>query len=204
MKNIILTVTALFLFAGISSFAGNEKTIGNLKAGFKGESTASAKYAAYAVQADKEGLKNIAILFRALSKSESIHAANHKLVLDQLGQKVDDIKPDFTVKTTKENLDDAANGETYEVITMYPGFITTANDEGVISAAKSFRWAKDTEKKHMDMCKNAAAALAAKKEATLPSVYWVCPKCGNTYDVPVPEAKCSFCETSKSRFIKFK
>ena len=203
MKKILLSITTLLLFSTTFSFAGNEKTIANLKEAFKGESTASAKYAAFAIQAKKENLTQIATMFEATSKAESIHATNHKSVLEKLGQKVEVIKPEFSVKTTKENLDDAIKGETYEINTMYPGFIATSKSEGVSAASKSFGWAMETEKKHQLIYSNAIDALKNNKVASLPKIYWVCPKCGNTYDVPKPEASCSFCSTSSAKYFKF-
>ena len=198
-------VFSMFLMCiiGISLFAGNEKTITNLNAAFKGESTASAKYAAYAEQAKKEGFLPIAIMFEATSKAEAVHALNHKAVIEKLGGKTDPVTPQFTVKTTKENLDDAVKGENYEIATMYPGFLATAKEENANDAVKSFRWAMETEKKHSLIYTNAISALSANNLTTLPKVYWVCPKCGNTYDQAKPEDKCAFCYTSRDKFIKF-
>lgn len=203
MKRLLLPLAAFMLLPVFSLFAGNEKTIANLKEAYKGESTASAKYAAYALQAKKENLEQIATMFEATSKAEAIHAGNHKAVLEKLGQKVDAVKPEFAVKTTLENLEDAIKGETYEISTMYPGFIAAAKDEGVSPASKSFAWAMDTEKKHLLIYKNALGALKDKKVASLPKVYWLCPKCGNTFDVAKPEASCSFCGTGREKFIRF-
>jgi rubrerythrin len=199
----LICLVLAFSAGQLLNAAGNDKTIANLKAAFKGESTASAKYAAYALQAKKEGFAQIATMFEATSKAEQIHAANHQAVLEKLGQKTDPVKPEFEVKTTKENLGDAISGETYEMTTMYPGFIATAKAEDVIPAMKSFRWAMDTEKKHQVMYQNALNALNANKPGSVAGVYWVCPKCGNTYDVAKPEATCSFCSTKNEKFIKF-
>jgi len=77
-------------------------------------------------KAKEDGYKNIAVLFEAASHSEKIHANNHKKALEELGEKPDDFKPEFEVKSTKENLQDAINGETYEITAMYPVFIETA------------------------------------------------------------------------------
>lgn len=55
--------------------------------------------------------------------SENIHAQNHKIVLEELGATVNEITPDFTVKSTKENLEYAISGEAYEVAEMYPSFL---------------------------------------------------------------------------------
>src|SRR5574344_1681983 len=53
----------------------------DLEAAADGEATASAKYAAFADQAAKEGLPQIEALYRATSKAESIHLANHQKAL---------------------------------------------------------------------------------------------------------------------------
>ncbi len=202
MKKIILPILASLVMISFMTYGGNEKTIANLKAAFKGESTASAKYAAYAMKAKTEGFAQIATLFNAAAKAEHIHANNHKAVLEKLGVKVDPIKPEFTVKTTAENLQDAINGETEEFLHMYPGYVSTAKDENVMEAVRSFTWALDTEKKHGEFYKTALAALNAKKVDTLPKAYFVCPKCGNTFNEENPGAKCPFCYTAKEKYIK--
>jgi rubrerythrin len=201
MKNILLfAVVSLFAF-GSCTQQKPVKTTENLKAGIKGETTASAKYAAFALKAREEGHENIAKLFEAASKAESIHATNHKKVLDELGGKMEDFKPEFEVKTTAENLQAAIDGETYEVTTMYPQFLTDAKAEKVEKAEKSFTWAFDTEKKHQKFYTQALESLKANTENTLPLDYLVCPVCGNTYDKAVVDEKCAFCLTSKEKFL---
>lgn len=201
MKNILF-----FAFLGLIAFTGcNQvkpvKTIENLKAGIKGETTASAKYAAFAQKATEEGQANIAKLFMAASKSESIHAANHKKVLEGLGEKMEDFTPAYEVKTTAENLKAAIEGETYEVTTMYPKFLTDAKNEKVEKATKSFTWALDTEKKHQQFYTKALQALTENAVNTLPLDYAVCPVCGNTYNNASVDEKCAFCQTAKEKFI---
>ncbi len=200
----MLISLALLLATGMTAFSATaDKTIANLKTAFKGESTASAKYAAYAVQAKKEGLLQIATMFEATSRAEQIHAANHQTVLEKMGQKPDPVKPEVTVKNTIENLEDAIKGETHEMLTMYPEFIATAKAEEAAPATKSLRWAMETEKKHQVMYQNALTALNSKKADALPKIYWVCPKCGNTYNQAKPEASCSFCSTKSDKYLKF-
>jgi rubrerythrin len=180
------------------------KTIENLKAAFNGESTASAKYAAFAEKAKAEGLDTIATMFLATSKAEAIHAANHKKVLEKLGEKIEGPQiGTFNVLSTAENLADAIKGETYELETMYPGFIVTAKEEKSADAIKSFTWALDTEKKHQVFYKSALDALNAGGEKSLPANWFVCPVCGNTYDIGTVKEKCDFCQTPKAKFIAF-
>jgi rubrerythrin len=203
MKKILFfTVIVLFAITGCKQ-AKPVKTIENLKAGITGETTASAKYAAFAQKAKEEGYNNIAVLFEAASKAESIHAANHLKVLGKLGEKMDEIKPEFEVKTTAENLQAAIDGETYEATTMYPQFLADANTEKVTDATKSFTWAFDTEKKHRDFYSKALEALNGNTENALPLNYAVCPVCGNTYDKASVDQKCAFCQTPSEKFIIF-
>jgi rubrerythrin len=176
-------------------------TFQNLQDAFKGESTASAKYEAYSKKAEEEGYHEIAMLFKAASVSEKIHANNHKSVLIGGSQKVPVITPEFVVKTTKENLKDAITGEGYEISTMYPEFLTNANTAKNQPALLSLNYAYKTEKKHKPFYEKALAALEANNVKSLPSVYFVCPVCGNTYDAAAPE-RCGISMTSGEKFIK--
>jgi rubrerythrin len=179
-------------------------SIANLKAAFNGESTASAKYAAFAVKAKADGFDTVAVMFLATSKAEEIHAANHKKVLEKLGEKIEGPEiGKFEVLSTAENLADAIKGETYEIETMYPGFIATAEKEKCTDAVKSFTWALDTEKKHQVFYKTALDALKGGSEKTLAAQWFVCPVCGNTYDAATVTTACDFCMTPKEKFIVF-
>ncbi len=185
------------------SVVGDAQTVNfqNMQDAFKGETTASAKYAAYSKKAEEEGYHEIAMLFMAASKSEKIHATNHKSVLGESGQKVPEIKPEFTVKSTKENLQDAIAGEGYEVKTMYPEFMTNANTAGNQLALVSLNYAYKTEQKHKIFYEKALAALESKTVKSLPTVYYVCPTCGNTYDT-TPPSRCGISMTGSEKFIK--
>jgi rubrerythrin len=201
MKRLIVFAIAALVALSGSGQTKSPKTVNDLKAGFKGESTASAKYAAFAKKAAVEGNKSIASLFEAASKAEAIHAENHKKVLEGMGEKVESFTPQFEVKTTAENLQAAIDGENYEVSNMYPQFLKDAGDEKVMKAEKSFRWAFETEKKHSQFYAEALKALKDKTVSSLPSAYAVCPVCGNTYDNAKTDANCTFCGTPKTRFF---
>lgn len=206
MKPRRIITTALAIAVGVfavSAQTPSKKTIQDLKEAFTGETTASAKYAAYAKKAKEEGNTQIAVLFEAASKSESIHAANHKAALEQLGEKAPAVDPKFDVKSSKENIEDAIKGESYEVETMYPGFIKDASSEKVNIALISFNYALKTEQRHKVLYENALKALVEKKTASLPSQYQVCPTCGNTYDGTGP-ARCGICMTPRERYVTIK
>ncbi len=173
----------------------------NLQEAFKGETTASAKYAAYSKKAEAEGYHAIAILFKAASASEKIHANNHKAVLEDAGQTVPQITPQFTVNSTRENLNDAIQGETYEITTMYPQFIRIANGLGDQFALASLNYAYKVEQKHKPLYEKALAALDANTANTLPEVYYICPTCGNTYEMTAPK-RCGISMTGSDKFIR--
>ncbi|HPF50406.1 MAG TPA: ferritin family protein [Draconibacterium sp.] len=173
----------------------------NMKTAFEGETTASAKYAAYSKKAEEEGYHEIALLFKAASTSEKIHANNHKAVLLEGSQEVPVITPEYTVKSTKENLKDAIAGETYEITTMYPDFIKNANAAGNQFSLMSLNYAYKTEQKHKPLYEKALAALESNTVKSLPTVFYVCPTCGNTYDTKAP-SRCGISMTSSEKFIK--
>ena len=102
LTSIVLLMTIAVIPAWSSTSAERQKVVDDLKAAFKGETTASAKYAAYADKANSEGLQKIALLFEAASKAENIHAGNHKAALEQLGEDAPEVTPKYEVKSTKE------------------------------------------------------------------------------------------------------
>jgi rubrerythrin len=185
----------------LTSSEANATNIQNMQAAFKGETTASAKYAAYSKKAEAEGHHQIALLFLAASKSEKIHANNHKTVIEDAGQKTPAITPEFTVKTTAENLKDAIAGESYEISTMYPEFLKNANTAGNQLSLMSLNYAYKTEQKHKPLYEKALAALQNNTVKSLASVYYICPTCGNTYDTSAPK-RCGISMTSSEKFIK--
>jgi rubrerythrin len=118
------------------------KTQENLDAAFTGEARANRRYVACAYEAMQEGYPEIAQLFLEAAGAETIHALNHLRALGTLG-------------TTEQNLDEAANGESYEIDEMYPRFIRQAEEDGWPDAAASFSLAVEREKHHQDMFQQA-------------------------------------------------
>lgn len=179
----------------------NALNMQNMQAAFKGETTASAKYEAFSKKADEEGYFEIALLFKAAAVAENIHANNHKIIIERAGQKTPEITPEFAVKTTKENLEDAIEGESYEFFTMYPEFIKNANKAGNYMAQISLTYAYKVEEKHRDFYIKALEALENNNVRSLPSVYFLCPTCGNTYDSVAPK-RCEISMTNAENFLK--
>lgn len=176
-------------------------TIQNMHDAYKGETTAHFKYAAYSKKAKEEGHPEIALLFKAASGAELIHANNHKVVLIRMGESIPEITPEFTVKSTTENLKEAIEGESYEFNTMYPNFIKNANTAGNYMAQISLTYAYKVEQKHRDFYIAALTALEAGKGNTLAKIYYLCPTCGNTYATTAP-SRCEISMTDSKLFIK--
>ncbi|MHA1291232.1 MAG: rubrerythrin family protein [Promethearchaeota archaeon] len=159
----------------------------NLKAAFAGESQANRKYLAFSKKAEEEGFPQIAKLFRAAAEAETIHAHNHLRVLGG-------------VKSTKDNLKSAIEGEYYEFTKMYPQYIEKAKSEGNKDAEKTFSWANDVEKIHHKLYKKALEVINSGNDLKKTDIY-VCPFCGYTHEGDPPE-KCPVCGASKSKFRK--
>ena len=126
------------------------KTETNLQQAITGEAKARLEYTAFAMQAMQEGHPEVAQLFLEAAGAEAIHGISHMRVAEEVG-------------TTWENLDEAANGEDYEIEEMYPRFVREAEEEGRDAAAASFRLALEREKHHRAMFKEAFSAFKAIK-----------------------------------------
>ncbi len=176
-------------------------TLENLQAAYNGESNAKARYEAFAAKADEEGYKSVAALFRATSRSEGIHAEKHAAAIKKLNAdpKADVQKPE--VKSTKENLEAALKGETYEKESMYPAFIKQAEADKNSDAVRSFNGAMKAEIEHAKLYDEALKNLDGWKAAG--KEFIVCTVCGwTTGDVSVK--KCIVCAAPRSKFEPFK
>jgi len=154
-----------------------------LKTAFAGESQANRKYLAFARKADEEGYPQAAKLFRAAAAAETIHAHNHFKALGG-------------IQSTAENLQEAINGENYEVVSMYPPMIADAEAEGDSKATRTFKWAYEVEKVHEALYRKALELLG--KEASTAD-YYVCPVCGYTHEGPL-DGKCPVCGAPFEKF----
>jgi len=160
------------------------KTEQNLQEAFAGESQANRKYLAFAIQAEKEGHKQVAKLFRAAAEAETVHAHAHLRALGQM-------------KSTAENLKEAVEGETHEFKNMYPAMIETARSEKNGAAERSFRYANEVEKVHASLYQKALDNLESIEEVD----YHVCSVCGYTCENDPPDT-CPVCGSNSKAFIK--
>jgi rubrerythrin len=156
-----------------------------LKEAFAGESQANRKYLAFAAKADQEGFPQAAKLFRAAAEAETVHAHAHLRALK-------------AIRSTRENLQEAIEGETHEFKSMYPDMIAAAKAEGHKEAERSFNFANKVEKIHAELYQHVLDNLDGAKKAYN---YYVCPVCGYTSEKEAPET-CPVCGAKGKMFKK--
>jgi len=183
--------------------AENAITVQNLLAAFEGESNAHAKYTAFAVKADTDGLYGAASLFRAAARAEQIHTANHARVIKQLGGEAQCEIHAVEVKSTLENLKAALDGEQYEIDTMYPGYLAEAKARNTTAAIRTFTGALESEKTHARLYGEAIALLVGGKQDSWIGAardFYVCPVCGYTSETEEEHERCPVCNCPWERF----
>jgi rubrerythrin len=110
-------------------------TIKNLESALAGESQAHVKYRYFAKIAREEGFEDVAKHFEHTADQELLHAWGHLELL--VG------KP-----STKECLEKAIEGETYEFTQMYPKMRDEAKLEGIDNFVKEINDQIDESKEH--------------------------------------------------------
>jgi len=176
------------------------KTLDNLQTAFNGESNAHARYIAFAEKADQEGYGEVASLFRAAAKAENVHSANHAAVIKKMGGTPQAKIDTPVVNSTKENLEAAIKGESYERDTMYPEFLKQARAENNRDAVQTFNYAKTAEAEHAKLYSEALNNLANLKGSKAKD-YFVCTVCGYT-TTKVDFSKCPSCFTHRDKYEK--
>ena len=166
------------------------KTESNLWEAFAGESKARNKYTFYASKARKEGYEQIAAIFEETANNEKEHA---KLWFKYLNG--------GDLKSTPENLQDAAAGENYEWTDMYKHMAETAEQEGFQEIAATMRMIASVEKTHEEryakLIGNVKDDLVFQcKEDTV----WVCRNCGFVYVGKEAPKICPACKHPQSFF----
>jgi len=153
-------------------------TLVNLSKAFAGESQARNKYEYFAKIAQKEGYRDIAEHFQRAANNEKIHA---KLELSLSNKIISNSEKSFG--DTKENLQSAINGESYENLTMYPNFAKIAKEEGYTDASKLFEGIGKIEIEHENMFKmlkqrleNGSEYISEDEEEA-----WICEVCGHVH-----------------------
>ena len=166
------------------------KTEENLIKAFAGESGARNKYTYFASKAKKEGYEQIAAIFEETANNEKEHAKMWFKLLNG-GE----------IKSTKENLKAAAEGENFEWTDMYKEFAKTAKEEGFDDIAFLFEEVAKIEKHHeeryLKLLGNINDNLVfSKNEETV----WICRNCGHVYVGKEAPKVCPVCNHPQSYF----
>jgi len=127
-------------------------TLKNLECALAGESQAHIKYRYFAKIAREEGYEDVAKHFEHTADQEILHAWGHLELL--IG------KP-----STKECLQKAIEGETYEFTTMYPDFLAQAlaenNGDAVVEAQTQIAESKEHAAQFAEVLAKAEKRFAA-------------------------------------------
>lgn len=227
MKTKILCLVTFFVMAGLLLSCTKNKiegpTLENLKKSLNREIYATAAYKAYKIQAENEGLKNVAKLFKALAIAENIHAKIYFNLLKSQNEKLQIVKPEIKVDFTKYNLQNAIKQELNEIENIYPAMVLEAKNSNQEKALVPFYHTWKAERSHkylLDFIYDKFVTIPPQKtdklQVTQPSnedlidldvnylskTYYVCPEDGIIYDNLVVPNSCDSCSTPKCNFIK--
>jgi rubrerythrin len=167
------------------------KTEKNLFKTFAGESRARNKYTFYAEKARADGFMYVADVFDETAGNEKAHAREvYRRYLDR-------------VSNTKNNLIDAAIGESEENKVIYKEFEETARDEGFDEIADFYKELQEVEGHH----KERFLALAKRlKEGKMfradKETEWICLNCGYIYEGKEAPMECPLCKFPRAYFKK--
>lgn len=166
-------------------------TMVNLMKAFAGESQARNKYEYFAKVAQKEGYRDIAEHFQRAANNEKVHAKLEFALNNRMASGSEESFGD-----TKENLQYAIDGESYENVTMYPDFAQIAKDEGHKEAAKLFTGIGKIEVEHEKMFQMLLDRLESDAEHVSedPEEAWICEVCGHVHYGKKALKNCPVCD----------
>jgi rubrerythrin len=170
------------------------RTEKNLLAAFAGESQARNRYAFFAAQARDEGYEQIASIFEETADNERMHAKRYFRFLEGGDVEITASYPAGKVKTTIENLEQAAAGEHAENTEIYPTMGKIALEEGFPEIAKQFELVTNVEVQHEARYRKLIERLKSNtvfKRDT--PVRWKCRKCGHIHVSTGPLPICPTC-----------
>lgn len=177
------------------------QTTKNITKAIAGECLARNKYTFFASQAKKEGYEQIAAIFTETADNEKEHA---KRLMKLLKKNTESSLEKFEfpiVKKTFENLKEAALGEKYEYMVMYPEFAKIAKKERFLEAAKIFTEIAEVEeyheKRYLKLYKNVIEKNVFSKNK---KVYWKCRNCGYIHIGKIAPKICPACAHPQSYY----
>lgn len=167
------------------------KTERNLYKTFAGESRARNKYTFYAEEAREEGFMYVADVFEETAGNEKAHAREvFKRYLDK-------------ICNAKNNLIEAALGESEENKVIYKEFEKTAREEGFNDIADFYKELQEVEGHHkerfLDLAKRIKEGKMFKADR---ETEWICLNCGYIHEGKEAPMRCPLCKYPRSYFKK--
>ncbi len=172
-------------------------TLENLKTAYGVSVKRVTMYERFIPQAEKEKFKGVAALYKALARSEGVHAAAHASLMRKHSIEPVQPKPDsVVVGTTMQTLKMAVSSEELESSTMYPNLLRTATLENFSEGMDQFTMIGAVEERHVELLKD-----AQNKMGKIDTKYFVCPGCGYIVTSDATE-ECPVCKNPKAKFAK--
>jgi rubrerythrin len=170
------------------------KTELNLLKAFAGESQARNRYWYFSGVAKKEGFEQISALFLETAENEKEHAKVFFKYLEGGDTEITASYPAGRIGTTRENLLASAEGELMEWGTLYPAFASTAEGEGFLDVATSFREIADVEKEHEARYRKLLLNVVNEEVFTREKpMRWKCRNCGYVHEGTSAPLVCPAC-----------
>lgn len=182
------------------------KTAENLLKSFAGESQARNRYEYYAKVAGKEGYRQIQDYLLETASNEFQHAKEfYKYLSKAMNNEAITIEgavyPVALFETTADNLKAAADGEHEEWSILYPDFAKTAEEEGFVEIARTFKLVSKVEEHHekrfVALRNNILSGSVYKKNE---NVKWICSVCGHLVENKNAPAECPLCHHPQAHF----
>ncbi len=161
-----------------------KKTEANVFTAFVGEAKAYFRLMAFAKKAEQEGYHQIALLFKAISIAESVHARHFFELMEKVG-------------TTEENLKYSFEQEEFVSGVAYPEFIKQAWAEDNKPAIWWFTAVRNADERHAKLYKQALTLMVSDKTVD----YYVCTHCGWIEENQKPD-RCPNCQKGPEYFTR--
>lgn len=219
MKRTILSVAvvATSLFAISCKQHSNEKVasnpndsvlVENIQYVIVAEEQSSANNKAYSKKASEEKHKNVAKLFTAKAKADSLRAEKHKAVLAKITDtsKLPPRPAPKTVvpKSTPDNLKQSINDDEYQITIVYPNYIEQAVMMGDSLTVTTLQWA--SEGRANDKSYGVAVLETVSQngnDMNVSDTWFVCPACGSISDsiAAAGTKNCNQCGVAEQDYI---
>jgi len=177
------------------------KTEKNLLAAFAGEAQARNRYTFFASAAKKEGYEQISRFFLETAENEKEHAKVFFKYLEGGEVEITAGYPAGVIGNTRQNLQEAADGEKMEWSNLYADFAKIARGEGFEEIAMSFDQIAKVEmfheKRYRKLAKNIDDKEVFKKKS---KTKWHCINCGYVYEGEEAPIECPACRHPQSYY----